>query len=541
MKNTLQLHIILIIVLLFLAACGSDTVVEPTPILPPPNVSISDGAGSSDDTAVSPTLEPGQLPEATAVPDDNPTAEPTPTLEPTATAVGEILPPPVTDPPVQVVTSSPLPAFGRDLLFIGDGAFKRWNHNSSRIEQLLPGPDPAQRIRSDKNRYDDFVGDITQFSVSGDGKRAAVVRLAASNPVTRTNSSGNPYPAKDTRHELWFVDLVSGESWLLTPRIDNLHNIALSHDARHVAFIGSSLNGANIFGKEGEPVRHVYFLATNGGSPGPVVYAAACNLFCSQMAWHPDNNLFVWNDAEAVWMRNLAGNEPEPLLPNKTFGVHTDNPGEAVVYAPIEWANNGRYLLLWKGGWEGGSRAVFDVPTNAVAEIPNTFVYVNVFPAEVMWLPDDRLSVLTSESSDSALLPTIALWRFHPEQATIVEEESLLLTNQRYGAAGQQHLDNGRFAYALFGEVPLSPEAGLYHLTSLNEISERVNTTPPVQFIPGAGQASWAKDGSGAIILPGDGSRVYYGPAEGEFLYDVTAVLGADPHAYQWQPEIVVP
>ena len=72
---------------------------------------------------------------------------------------------------------------------------------------------------------------------------------------------------------------------------------------------------------------------------------------------------------------------------------------------------------------------------------------------------------------------------------------------------------------------------------------ERVNATPKVDFFPGgAGEVYWPTDGSGAIMTSPDGSnRVYYGPASGEALYDITAMLGTEAGVYHWQPEIVIP
>lgn len=534
-----------LLLILFLAACGGDAL-EPTPILPPPNVNTTQNENNTTgDTAVNPTLEPGQLAEATAVTDTQTETLATPTLIPTPSEAATAAATAVTNPPIQAVTSGQLPPSSRDVLFLAEGAFKRWNHSTSQIETLLSGANPESRIRDENNTFDDFVGDITQFSVSPDGKRAVAAKLLASETVTRTvPETENLYTDVENAHQLSFIDLVSGESWVILPRVDNLRNFALSPDANHVAFIGTGIDGDGIvLAEDGRPQARVYLMSTGGGNPGPIMTVADCAGFCYDLAWHPDNNIFVWHDQNAVWMRNISGNEPEALIENRTFNVHVQDPGQAVVYAPIEWASNGRYLLLWKGGWEGGSRAVFDVPTRAVVEIPDTFVYVNAFPTEVSWMPDDRLFLLRSETGDGFYQPQIELWRFQPEQNQVVLEESTLLSDQNLGAAGQQYLDDGRFAYVLFGEAATYNEAGMFHLTSLNEVPERVNASPPVQFFPGAGKATWSSDGFGAIIIPGGGQTpsIYYGTATGDFLYDLTAVLGNEAHAFHWQPEIIIP
>ena len=531
--------------IILLAACGSESL-EPTPILPPPNVNggLSENGNGNSDPGANATIASAPGETATAVAETGPVSEATPTLDPTATTTATPAATPATNPPLQRVSSGQMPPSSRDLLFLADGAFKRWQHATSQIETILPGPVPGSRVRNEENAFADFIGDITQFSVSEDGRRAVAVRLTASETVTRTvPETGNLFTDKEQSQELWFLDLVSGESWLILSRVDNLRNIALSPDARHVTFIGSSLDGNHTLGDDGTPIPRLFVLPTGGGNPGPVRAVAECAGFCYELAWHPDNNLITWHDQNAVWLLNLAGREPERLLENRTFNVHVQDPGQAVVYAPIEWASNGRYLLLWKGGWEGGSRAVFDVPTRAVVDIPDTFVYANAFPTEVMWMPDDRLSILRSETNSDMYRPQIELWRFQPEQNAVNLEESTVLSSQNLGAAGQQYLDDGRFAYVLFGEEANMNEAGMYHLTSLTEAPERVNATPPVQFFPGAGRAAWSSDGFAALIFPGgsQGSRVYYGPAGGDFLYDITPSLGAEPHAWHWQPEIIIP
>lgn len=544
-KTVTRAILILIAFPLLLVACGGEPEAEPTPILPPPNVSVG-----GDDSGAEGVIEPGSTPLV----ENTPTVLPTPTLvpTPTPTVVPTQLPIPVTDPPLEAVTIGSMPATSRDLLFLADGAFKRWNHETRSIEALVPGAAPASRVRTEENQSNDFPGDITNFAVNADGKRAVFARITFSQPVTRTNpSNGTQFPGVETQHELYFMDLVSREMWLLVPRVDNLGQFALANDAQHVAFSGSSLSGASVMGEEGLPVPNMYFLPTGGGNPGAVQQVAQCQRFCSQIAWHPDNNIFTFGDDEALWMQNLAAREPEVLIENRPFDADIVENSAADIrgianYYPIEWANNGRFLSLWHWVREGGNRVVFDVPTKAIVDIPNSFTYFGTafpaFPIEVMWMPDDRLYVLRSESG-AGYMPQMELWRFQPEQNTIVKEESRVLSDQQVGATGQQYLENGRFAYALMSDQDLNPASGLFHLTAVTEVPERVNAVPTVAFFPGgAGQVFWPTDGSGALIAMGDGSnRVYYGPANGSALYNITAMLGAEAHSFHWQPKIVIP
>ncbi|HFQ92884.1 MAG TPA: hypothetical protein ENK32_02665 [Anaerolineae bacterium] len=503
--------------LLVLAACGSETAVTPTPILPPPNISAG-GEG----VAGGATLVPGVVPSVT--PEGNTAVTPTPTLAPTNTPTPTAEATAVTNPPTQAVTAAPLPVTGRDLLFLAGGAFRQWNHNTRQIETILPGPDPASRIPDEEIRLPHFVGDITGFVMSADGKRAVIARLKSAELI------GEPGGANILQQtfELLFMDMISRELWTLVPQIDNLGQFALSADAQQLAFTGTGMDGARPPSPEEPLPEKLYVMPTGGGNPGPIRQIRLCEQNCAGLVWHPDDNLLAFGDREALWLFNLAATEPELWLANS---------GD-MVFTPLDWARNGRYLMLWKGGYEGGSRVVLDVPTRQLADVPNTFAYAEPFPVQTTWLPDDRLYVLRSLSLEGALTPTAELWRIQPENGVELREEWATLSDQPLGVSGQQYLEDGRFAYVLFAPEA-NPAAGTYILKGMAETPQRVNAVPPVAYTPGGQRALWAADGSGALIV--SGGRVYYAPAAGEALFEVTAVLGGDPAQFQWQPEIVVP
>ncbi|NKQ35278.1 MAG: hypothetical protein HF973_06615 [Chloroflexi bacterium] len=505
--------------LIVLVACGSETAVTPTPILPPPNIS----AGGKD-AAAGATLAPGVVPSVT--PEGDTAVTPTPTLAPTNTPTPTPEATAVTDPPTQAVTLAPLPATGRDLLFLADGAFRRWNHNTRQIETILPGPDPASRIRNEETRLPNFVGDITHYVVSADGKRAVLARLKAAELIGELDGPNMPQQS----YELLFIDMISREVWTLVPQIDNLRGLAFSADAQQLAFVGTGLDGTKPPAPEEPLPDKLFVLPTGGGNPGPIRQIRVCEPTCTGLSWHPDNNLLAFGDEAALWLFNLAASEPEMWLPNPA--------GDTAVYTPVDWARNGRYLMLWKGGPAGGSRLVLDVPTRQLADVPNTFAAAEPFPVQTMSLPDDRLYVLRSISLEGVLMPTAELWRIQPENGVVSREEWATLSDQPLGAGGQQYLEDGRFAYVLFAP-DANPSAGTYILKGMAETPQRVNAVPPVTYAPGGQYALWAADGSGALIVSGE--RVYYAPVSGEALYEVTAVLGSAAGQFHWQPEIVVP
>ncbi len=527
---------LMLLIMAGLAACTGDAFSTPTPIPPPPTTSGEVGA-----PAVAVTPIPNVESTETA-------AEPTPTLIPTVTTTATAAATAVTDPPVQVVSSQPLPATSRDLLFLADGAFKQWNHTTRQIETIVAGPNPTNRVLDETVPVDRFVGDITAYSVSADGKRAVVARL-----LNLVSESGDEFGLMETSHELIFVDMISRETWTLVPQVDNLGDFQLSHDAQQLAFAATGLDGIpdTKEGNSNQPLPNsLYVMSTGGGNPGNVRQIRACDIRCFGPAWHVENNLVAFADDSALWLYNIAANEPERLLENQPFEEGMTDVGQVSIYSPIDWASNGRYLLLWRGGWEGASRAVLDVPTGNLAPVPDSFVYADIFPPHLSWMPDDRLLVWRSRAGSSEITPRVELWRFNHDAAELTLEESAVLSDLLLGVVGGTNLEDGRFAFALsIAPSPVTLDAavqaaGTYQLTSLAEVPERVNSLPPAGDAYLENKVYWAKDGSGALLVQEPRQyqpQVFYAPTDGEFLYEVTAVFGQNPHSFQWQPEIVVP
>ncbi|MCC6605468.1 MAG: hypothetical protein IT327_19835 [Anaerolineae bacterium] len=532
-----RLLTLFLLLLASLAACTGDTFSEPTPIPPPPT--SSDG----QNPPAAATITPVANADAT-----EPAAEPTPTLVATVTPTAEAVATAVTNPPVQVITSQPLPASSRDLLFLADGAFKRWNQANGQIETLVPGPNSSAPENADEPE----IGRVTDYSMSVDGKRAVVARLLR---IATDPNIENAQP--ETSHELLFVDMVSGEIWTLVPQVDNLGTFQLSPNAQQLAFAATGLDGipdassSTADAENGEPLpNNLYVMATGGGSPGSITQVRDCIGRCFNPVWHVENNLVAFADEEALWLYNIAAREPELLLENTPYKPGMADVGQISIYSPLAWASNGRYLLVWEGLWEGANRAVLDLPTDTLTEVPNSFVYADLFPTEISWMPDDRLLVWRTQQESENFTPQVELWRFNHDAGEMVREESAVLSDLPVGLLGGTNLESGRFAFALSAAPSASSSqaalqaVGTYQLTSLAEMPERVNSLPPAGEGRLQSDIYWARDGSGALLVQQPRqfeTTVYYAPTDGDFLYDITAVLGQNPHDFQWQPEIVVP
>ncbi|MCA9917017.1 MAG: hypothetical protein KC445_03650 [Anaerolineales bacterium] len=525
--------LILLLTLGGLAACAGDVLSEPTPIPPPPNADNGEaGAVSEAEATPLPTLLPE---EETAV-------QPTPTLVPTKTPTTIAQPTAVTNPPVQVVNSQPLPANSRDLLFIADGSFKQWNHATGQIETLVAGTNTANP--NPEIPGDLVPGSITAYTMNADGKRAVVARV-----LSRANAPDVQNAQTEYSYELLFVDMISREVWTLVPQVDNLFDFALSPNAQQLAFIGSGLDGIPDATSNDLPANNLYIMETGGGNPANLRQVHSCQTYCRGPEWHIENNLLAFGDDAALWLYNIAAAEPELVFENDPFTRDMSDVGQVSVYWPQTWARNGRSIMLQHGRWEGSSSAVLDLPTGTLTEVPNTFIYAEIFPSQVSWMPDDRILVWHTESTETSFVPFVELWRFDLGSGEMVLEESAQLSEAMLGVLGGTYLEDGRFAFALDAAPAENPDdaqnqIGTYQLTSLAETPDRVNSLPPSDGTYRQATVLWSADGSGALLTQSDQPnqpKLFFAPTDGEFLYEVTAVFGQNPHSFRWQPEIVVP
>ncbi|MCA9944106.1 MAG: hypothetical protein KC449_11525, partial [Anaerolineales bacterium] len=343
------------------------------------------------------------------------------------------------------------------------------------------------------------------------------------------------------------VDIISQEIWTLVPKVDNLIHFDLSPNAQQLAFVASGLDGIPDATTSQLAANNLYVLATGGGNANNLRQVYACQLVCLRPTWHIESNLVAFADGDGLWLYNIAANAPDQLLENQLPVLEGPSADPGLFYTPIAWANNGRYLLLQRSTFNNSTHTVLDVPTGTLAAEVDALVDVYPPPTEVSWMLDDRLFVVRTQLEPKPITPIAEIWRFNLDAGQLILEESTPLSGQPMTATGATYLEDGRFAFALdispstFNEPPAVQAAiGTYLLTSLIITPKRVNSLPLVNTPPfSRTMIFWTKDGSGALLQ--NDSSIYYAPTNGDFLYEVTAVFGQNPHAFQWQPEIIVP
>lgn len=495
---------------------------EPSPLPPPPNLDELTPAVSNPDTGAEATVdtdmgegvveEPTTKSETAVAETPTQDAEPTPTLAPTAV--------PQTSPPIQ--TASNLPPTSRDLVFIGDGALKLWTHHNRQLVDLFPGGTPPAG-ESRETPFTQFEGDITHLDVSADGNRIVAARITRTETMTRTLEGGSEQTMPNVEHEILFLDVVSKETWVLAENVTDLRTVKVSPNQQVVAFIGSGLtSNPNPEISDEMPQLNVYTVLTP--DKGNLREVASCVEFCNTIVWHPNNELFFFADADALWLYNLSATA-------KVIENSTNNLSNIVVHAPISVANNGRYLLIWQGALEGGSYAVYDIPTNTKIPIPNSFVYADPFPTLASWMSDTRLLVTRNEVQGSDWRTTLQIYRVDDGSGSLNLEETTS-PGVNAAAAGTLHLENGRFAYALIH--PTDPNvSGLYIQTSFNEPEVKQDGALPGFVAP---TVAWSPTGDGAIFV--QNNTTYFGGGGGPI--NMTPLFGQFSHSFVWLPSTAV-
>lgn len=504
MRRMQNWSIYILLMVLAVAACGGspeEEILVPTPVQQPPT------AVPTEDS----TIEniPTPIPEPTAT-TESPTAVPTPTLAPTDTPEPTPTPAPLTAPDLTKVEAASLPDLNQGVIFIADGALKKWGQGSQGVTTLLPGG--TVPLEGRQNQWQVFEGDVVQFVMNPSGTRLVAARLSGAEDLL------NP---QTHQHELVWFDLISGESRQLALGLEGIISISLSDDGKQVAYAAKRLSAPE------SEIYNVTLVAAEGGSLPKSL--GDCLSPCGNLVWHPDNSNVVWSDAEALWIFNVSGNEPRQLIQNT---LNAD-PADIRVYSPDSWAKNGRYLLMWQGGYEGGQRAVLDVPTSQVMVVPDSFVYAAPTFTEMSWMQDNRLLVMRPHASDPIGSPSIELWRVKEAEGELVREESKTLSDLKGFPIAPVHLEDGRFAFALGNEKDPNM-SGLYTLTSLNEQLTRSNGILPATSVWDI-EARWTPNGNAAIVSNQDGQTIY-APADGDQLYDITAAIGQWARSFRWLP-----
>ena len=469
--------LVFLAVVLLLSAC--DTV-QAVPTLPPPTLGASNQLSTLviEEGSAMPGVELRETPIASS----SPTPINTPTRAPMAIP---------TERSVPDIDPAQMPTISHDLLFLEDGRLKRWQQDG-RIITLVDG-------------------DVVNYALSEDGKHAVVAQLLSSTEISNA--------ATVKTYAVNYVNLETGESKRLIPNLNNFGDphFQLSQDGKHLAVSGLGLGDPNSLILGEEVMTELYVVETESGQL--LEKMGDCARVCQYPVWHHDNKFFVYGDDAGLFLRNLAGEAPELLLSG-------DNDSEFDwEFAPISWAKNGRWLLLYVDhALDGRQHAIFDVPTRKLMMIPHTDSYDGFPYADVTWMQDDRLFMVRHEGD-----PVVGeTWRVNMDAGAIQRDESVILFEEFVRPWAPVHWKNGRFGYGLLNMERKTTE--LFQRVALGEPAQLMNTVPEAAANL---SITWTPDASGAVVEV-DG-HVYYAPANGE-LVDLTTAVNLRGQNFTWLP-----
>ncbi len=514
MKRTLVKRNLCILIILLLTAVGCEEE-ETRPALEMPSIPLPDTPVAA--TAVNEDAGGAQL-------------QPTPTIAPTIT--------PTTAPEATAVpaaTTSPvtegLPAISSDLLFIADGALKWWRHDLGQIETLMMGGTAVSSESSPSERaYTPVVGDVTALVINDDGSQAIIAKLTDEIPFIPDPE--NPYTDTIGVYQIIRFDFNSGEQVMMFPTLFSRYTpvLSISPDGQRMTVGGlgtHTFEELNLITDGGLLSGNLYIRDTAVGAAPKII--DRCEGTCRGIAWHMDNNLFVYGNQDGLKLYNISASAPELLID----GAIDNTQLYRKFFSPISWANNGRFLLMQYSEYiEGSERAVFDIISRQLMIVPNSGAYVGPY-AHVDWMNDARLFLVRQNESYQAIGETL---RVDVDSGQLTVDETVQLSQGGIYPVAPKHWADGRFGYALFNvhsdmiQGIDGSSSGLYQRVSFNEEAVRLNDLPALnEFYT---SAEWNADGSSFVVS--DLGTMWYISGTGGVVQNMTTAVGLSAHSFNW-------
>jgi hypothetical protein len=435
-------------------------------------------------------------------------------------------------PPVQTASSDKLPPLAHELIFLADGSLNLWQGASGQIERLA-GPSAP----------DDPTGTVYRYSISADQHWLALLRAGPGARPTEPVSGEFVISTLDLTNHI--------ETVLFTSAADaeGVQQFALSPDGKWVAFIPAPLLRAGAGDVHGYSVG-VYVLPTDGSAPPREIGQCAmietsesdgpCD-YNTHLLWAPSSQALAWEDGRGLWRSDLT--TPAQLL--IADSLSPTEAADVYIYILQAWSPDERFLLAWEQYYEGASQVIVDTQTGQRIPLPNSREGA---PAtrRLGWLPDGRLLAIRRDGLFDEPTFTLAgeVWRLDATTGALVLDQSFLIAADARGApavSGVTALPNGDMAWAILSQSNVDAQTrGIYRYTPATGEMVKLNGLPPttagyevaVWDITGP-RVAWAPDGAAIVDVPAYG-LIFYAPADGKAVYDVSGALGDIPVGFTW-------
>lgn len=503
-------------IVLLLAACGyAPGELEPTVMM----TRVVSTATATTTAVALPTQNDALLPPPTSTLPEGyvpPTVGPTATFSPPPTST----PLPLTDPVVEDITT--LPAISQDVLFIADGALKLWDHTTSQVETLLTGGTSPDIFRSRYSEWDNFVGDIVNYSISADGRSVVASRYIGDIFYEEMGSA--------REYELIYLNLNGRQAQTIATNLIEMDRFSISPDGDMVAYAARTPGAAaNDWSNNTLSLVHL--------ADGTTL-TTTCNYSCNALVWQSDSHHLFWTDKIALWLLDVTTNQSEMVIAN-----HVPDPvtaGDTWGYSAVSQSPNDRFLVAWKWYYEGAEQVLIDLTSKTVIDIDGSDVYLGPY-LEMTWLPDSRLYILRPAPSNTEG-PTAELWHVDTDNAQLVVDQARSLSDKPFMATAPHQLADGRLTYTLvnyavdeYGSTPIADDAdaGLYVLADLAAEPQRVGDILPTTN-QGGSDIVWQSDGAGAIVRQANEDITLYVVGDNSHMYNIHPLLGLYPHQFTW-------
>ena len=255
------------------------------------------------------------------------------------------------------------------------------------------------------------------------------------------------------------------------------------------------------------------------------VYIGSCQLAssgtisvgCHGLAPDTADDSVIYVDGRGLWRSTFDGFAPTLLADYSSSG--------ALIYDPISWSSDGRYLLMWGGYIEGGQRFVYDSVSERVTPVPFSSSYIYI--SAVSWVGDDQLLVLSPSDPRSGQRPVASIFNVDGDSdafltmsrdisiPTVGEYSQIDNGNPGVQIWSPPTYDEERGPFAIISTD--DRESGVYVINLTDASVTRLNGLPTIARDQFLREVVWSPDGQSAMMVYSLGeltNEVYWISAE---------------------------
>ncbi len=468
---------------------------------------------------ISPTISPPTIPSptSTATPVATPTTIPPEQLSPTSTPI----PPPTSAPsptpvpqlltPIEKLAAGQIIDQSHDLLFISQNELKLWQPQSGQVKTLLSPSIDEQSISK------------RQMSIE-----SGIFLIPGVHPDDLPGFTFYVFDGATSQLE---------EVWSEPDRF--LMAYALSTDGRTIGMVSAGevsgddekkyvIDLIDIELREKTPMVS----CPNTRPIDHFVYRKPC-----WIAAVPNSQNWMWSDIDGVQIGGV--DQPARLLVPHVF----DGKALPLAFYPTpDWSPDGRYQLLLASRYEGSTRWILDTITGQVIEVPDSVEGTGLMTFW-QWTWDNRLVTIKSTADESSDSPSakfnLAEWWRVVDGELLREEVVELPRPKNINPVGLTQPADGQISFIINNNDPADPDLrNIYLLDSANLEVQTVASIPPYWGLKFQQTLQWTPDTSGILFLVIDwkNSQIFYIPADGGVLYDISEFLGENITQAVWLP-----